>query len=283
MSSLHEREYQVIRKLVFERSRINLGPDKKELVAVRVNKRLRQLRLDSYADYCKLLTASDGEDELKDLVDVISTNFTNFFRERSHFDFLRATALPRFTAGAKAPIKRLRVWSAACSSGEEPYSIAIVLADFFSGKDGWQWQVEAADISTRMLAKARCGIYEAARVILPNPGWLRRYFRKGVDSYAGYYRVKAELRGAVRFHHLNLFQPDYPFAPGLHAIFCRNVMIYFDRATQEQLVNRLADYLLPGGYLFVGHAESLISINHPLDGIEPSVYQKPDRQHGRLQ
>jgi chemotaxis protein methyltransferase CheR len=275
MHSLGEREYQVIRKLVYERSRINLGPDKKALVAGRVNKRLRSLHLDSYGDYCRLLTSSDGENELKDLVDVISTNFTNFFRETSHFEFLRGTALPHFCTVTRSRIKRFRIWSAACSSGEEPYSIAIVLADYFAEKPGWEWQVEATDISTRILVKARTGIYEADRVTLPKPEMLKRYFRKGVRSYDGYYRVKPELRSRVHFQHLNLFQPDYPFVPGLQVIFCRNVMIYFDRPTQEQLVNRLTDFLSPGGFLFVGHAESLIGIKHSLCAIEPSVYQKP--------
>ena len=276
MHSLGEREYQVIRKLVYERSRINLETDRKALVAGRVNKRLLQLRLTTYADYCQFLTGPGGEGELRALVDVISTNFTNFFREASHFDFLRTTALPHFCeAASSSRLKRFRVWSAACSSGEEPYSIAVVLADYFSADAGWDWRVESTDISTRMLAKARTGIYEAKRVTLPKPELLRRYFKKGIRSYDGYYRVKTELRGRVHFHHLNLFQPRYPFAPGLQVIFCRNVMIYFDRPTQEQLVNRLADFLLPGGYLLVGHAESLIGIKHSLCGIEPSVYQKP--------
>ncbi len=274
MVAINETNYDFLRRLVYERSRINLGADKKELVARRVHKRLQALHLASYDDYCDLLRSPAGQDEVTDLLDVISTNVTDFFREPQHFQFLRERLLPgcvRPTAHARASF---RVWSAACSSGEEPYTIAITLAEFARANPAFtQWQVDASDISTRMLEHGARGVYRAERVRLPSPEWLPRYFQRGVGEAEGYYRVKKELRDRVAFHHVNLFQNAYPVPHDLDAIFCRNVMIYFDRETQEALVHRLCRQLAPGGHLFVGHSESLIGIRHRLKCVQPSVYR----------
>jgi chemotaxis protein methyltransferase CheR len=151
--------------------------------------------------------------------------------------------------------------------------MAMVLADFFQNREKLNWQVDASDISTRMLDRGRQGIYRAERVQLPSQEWLHRYFQKGVGAFAGQYRVKSELREHVTFHHLNLFE-TFPFNTGFDAIFCKNVMIYFDRPTQENLVARLHDQLVPGGYLIVGHSESLVGIRHRLKGIQPSIYRR---------
>ena len=272
--SLSEVDYRFIRDLVYERSRISLGDHKQELVAGRVAKRLRQLGLQSYSEYCDFLLTCDGEEELIDLVDAISTNHTSFFRDPGHFDFLRTQILPKLASAARNQARKIRVWSAACSSGEEPYSIGICLAEFFSKTPGWSWEIDATDISTRILARAEAGIYEADHVKLPQPEWLRRYFQRGVNSYAGHYRVKVELRSQVHFHHVNLFQRSYPFPPGYQIVFCRNVMIYFDRATQQQLLKRLADHSAPGALLFVGPSESLIGIRDCFRYCAPGVYQK---------
>ena len=183
--------------------------------------------------------------------------------------------MPDYCAGKK-PFsgEPLRVWSAACSSGQEPYSLAILFADFFRQQQERGWRICASDISTRMLALAQEGIYQSDQVKLPKADWFSAYFQKGTGSCEGHYRVKASLRERVAFRHLDLFERPYPWPEKFHIIFCRNVMIYFDRQTQEQLVMRLAAQLEPAGCLFVGHSESLVGIRHDLKHLRPSIYQK---------
>jgi chemotaxis protein methyltransferase CheR len=270
--ALGEEDYDYLCQLVYERSRINLGSDKRALVSARVAKRLRLLKIGSYREYCNWLKTSAGEEELGQLVDVMSTNHTNFFREEKHFEWLQQTLLPAWRK-QQAPGAVFRAWSAACSSGEEPYTLAIVLAEFF-GADG-PWKIDATDISTRVLARAQQAVYDSDRLAPVPPELLRRYFQRGVGQWEGHYRVKDSLRQHVAFHHLNLFQPDYPFAHQFHFIFCRNVMIYFDRPTQETLIGKLSGRLETGGHLVVGHSESLGGIRHPLRQLQPTIYQKP--------
>jgi len=265
-------QYEFIRNLVYDQSRINLGPDKKELVCSRLRKRLRALKLDSIADYCNFLRSPSGEDEVTGLLDAISTNVTDFFREANHFDFLTSAIIPEWLKNRKQK-DTFRVWSAACSSGEEPYTIAIVLAEALAGtSEGWS--VLATDISNRVLEKAGQAVYRQERLKLPHAELLRRYFQKGVGSWEGHFRVKNSLREKVEFRRVNLIQWPYPFTDRFNAIFCRNVMIYFDRQTQEQLIPRLTEQLAPGGHLFVGHSESLVGIEHGLVCLRPSVYRK---------
>ncbi|MGA7725178.1 MAG: protein-glutamate O-methyltransferase CheR [Opitutaceae bacterium] len=272
------KEYDFIRKLVYDRSRINLGPDKQELVRSRLQKRLRALNLSSLDDYCRLLNGKDGDAEVTALLDAISTNFTNFFREWKHFEFLQNTLLPQWEGTSPGgPSEALRIWSAACSSGEEPYSLAILLADHFRRRAQPQrqaWQIFATDISTRMLSTANQAIYSEEKVKFPDPSWLRNYFQKGVGKWDGSYRVKSELREHITFERLNLIESPYPFSGAFNAIFCRNVMIYFDNPTQRQLIPQLIQHLAPKGYLFVGHSESLLGIEHGLKCVQPSIYQR---------
>ena len=276
MANIGASDYEFIRGLVYDLSRIDLGSDKQELVAARIRKRLRSLGLEDFNQYCHYLRSAGGAEELPTLLDVISTNVTEFFRERQHFEFMERTALPEWSQRqGRRPAGPFRVWSAACSSGEEPYTIAITLAEYARQRPEFTWQVEASDISTRMLKVATQGVYRAERIKLPEPEWLRRYFQRGVGAHEGSCRVKAALRNQVAFHHVNLFGPAYPLRPGLDVIFCRNVMIYFDRATQEHLVSRLTAHLAPGGYLLLGHSESLIGIRHRLATVRPSVFRNP--------
>lgn len=273
-ATLADADYEFLRRLIYERSRINLGPDKRVLLTTRLSKRLQDLQLDGYGDYCALLRSPPGAAELQVLVDRISTNHTNFFREPQHFDFLREKFLPAWRAEVAARGEPLRVWSAASSTGEEPYSVAIHLAENLSPPEKNAWRIEASDISTRVLDKARQGVYDTARLADLDAERVRRHFQKGEGEWAGHFRVKSELRARVRFHHLNLLAPPYPFAQPFHIIFCRNVMIYFDRATQTDLVQHLTDALLPGGFLLVGHSESLSNLKHRLQSVQPAVYQK---------
>ena len=270
---MRDNEFEFIRGLVYERSRISLGPDKRELVSARLGKRLRATNLDSVGDYCRLLQSDNADEELAHLIDVISTNHTFFFREEAHFDFLRDVAAPEMASRARAEHwAQFRVWSAACSSGEEPYSIAMTLADCLPQ---WPWEIAATDISHRILAKAQAGIYREEPVGKLPPATIKACFQRGFGPQEGNYRVRSELRGRVHFHQLNLLEGEPPFREPFQVIFCRNVMIYFDRPTQEELVDRLTRRLVPGGYLFVGHAESLTNLRHGLKLIRPAIYQRP--------
>ena len=271
-ATLTAQAYEFLAQLVYERSRIRLGFDKQSLVSGRLGQRLRALGLSNYEEYCSLLRSPHAEDEISELIDLISTNHTHFFREAAHFDVLQRDVLPALTGRLGFAQRPLRFWSAAASSGEEVYSLAIVLAEFARVRPAFTWQIDASDISQRMLDRCRRGIYAAEKVELPSPELLERYFQRGFGEREGYYRVKAELRRHVGVQYINLFQPHYPLPKGLDVIFCRNVMIYFDVPSRELLVNRLTEQLAPGGYLFVGHSESLIGISHSLKSVWPSVY-----------
>ena len=280
MSSLIEpktisREaYHFIAAKVYEHSRIRLGDDKQALVSGRLAKRLRALNLDSFDMYCTFLESAKGAEEIGPLVDSISTNHTHFFREIEHINFLRDVALKEWFPQVTRNREVFKFWSAACSSGEEPYTIAIVLAEYARAHGVFNWQIEASDISSRILAKAQAAIYDESRLQLPQPEWLQRYFQKGAGNFAGQYRVKDALIKQVKFHRLNLLQAQYPVQPNQHVIFCRNVMIYFDTATQQELVLKLINQLTPGGYFVVGHSESLLGIKHPLKSVKPGIYRK---------
>lgn len=274
---MRSSDYQFIRETVYQHSRINLGTDKTELVSARLAKRLRATGHETISDYCDELRARPDEDEISELIDVISTNHTFFFREEGHFKALRDAILPDLLERrARAGWPTLRVWSAACSSGEEPYSIAIALAEFFARRrDAWPWRIDGTDISSRVLRKAELGIYPAATVARLPPGFARSYFQTGYGDQQGNFRVRSTLRDCMTFQRLNLVDGSIPFPEPFHVIFCRNVMIYFDRETQTQLVARLKARLVPGGYLLVGHSESLSGINHGLKLIAPATYQAP--------
>lgn len=273
-TELAEEDYQFICQLVYDHSRIHLGKDKRVLVTARLNKRLRFHRLPNYREYCQFLRSAAGAEELTTLIDSISTNHTHFFREIKHFDFLRDKFLPDWPARTSGRGEPLRVWSAASSTGEEPYTIAIHLAENLAPAEAGAWSIEATDISTRVLEIARTGVYELDRLQGVTPELLRRYFQKGIGEWEGHFRVKESLRRRVNFHHLNLLENKYPFTEPFQIIFCRNVMIYFDRPTQETLVSYLSARLVPGGYLLVGHSESLSGVKHSLKMVQPAIYRK---------
>ena len=271
---MRENEFDFIRGLVYEHSRINLGPDKRELVSARLGKRLRATNLTSVSDYCQLLKAGNDEGELAHLIDAISTNHTFFFRETAHFDFLRETALPEMKARAKSERwMQFNVWSAACSSGEEPYSIAMTLKEELG--ETWSWHIQATDISNRILEKARSGIYREDTISKLDDNRVRRYFQRGHGPQEGNFRIKPALQSGITFQQLNLLEGRAPFSEAFQVIFCRNVMIYFDRSTQEELVQKLTQHIVPGGYLFVGHSESLTGIRHSLQTVRPAIYRRP--------
>jgi chemotaxis protein methyltransferase CheR len=264
-------EFRQIADLAYQRFGLDLKRGKEALVAARLGKKLRQLGFHSFADYHQHVLADKTGDRLVELIDALTTNHTSFLRERAHFDFLIRAANEEFHE-----IAGLRVWSAACSSGEEPYSIAMCLTEALR-QTRRQFQIRATDISTRVLATAQRGVYPAARFDDVPDAWRRAYLLRGKAESQGFYKVKPELAERIQFERLNLIEP-FPERGKFHVIFCRNVMMYFDKATQQDIVQRLTGCLERGGYLFVGHAESLTSIEHSLDYVRPATYrnQKPE-------
>lgn len=263
---LNDQEFSQFQKLIYQLAGINLSPAKKALVGARLAKRLAHYHLDTYGDYFKLLTSAHNADELQVTVDLLTTNETYFFREPKHFDFLRGKVL-----SAHKPGNNFRVWSAACSSGEEAYSIAMVLADHLGGDP---WEVVASDISTRVLEKARNGHYPMDRIHGISQEHLSRYCLKGVGTQNNTLLVDKKLRSRVSFMQVNLNQ-SLPNLGTFDLIFLRNVMIYFDQKTKRQIVQRMLPLLKPGGHFLVGHSESLNGVVDTLHPLAPSIYLKP--------
>lgn len=263
---LGDQEFAQFRDLIYRIAGISMSPTKKQLVSSRLAKRLRHHNFSSYGDYFRLITSPGGKNELQVAVDSLTTNETHFFREPKHFDFLRQQVIPARKTG-----RGLRIWSAACSSGEEPYSIAMML-DESLGKE--PWEVVASDISTHVLEKARNGLYPAERIPeIPKP-YLSRYCLKGVGDHHGTMLIEPSLRERVRFIPHNLL--DTPARLGeFDVIFLRNVMIYFDQETKRQVVSKLLPLLRPGGYFLIGHSESLNGVTEDVRLVKPAVYRKP--------
>lgn len=263
-------EIEFIIAFIYERSRIRLHDGKEALIRARLGKRMRLLGIGSLREYCAFIRSPAGQDEVQSAIDALTTNYTHFLREESHFDFLVKTALPALLAQGQ---RRFNVWSAACATGEEPYTIAMYLAEHYPLAEGWDWRVVASDISTKALGVAQSGVYSEDRVRHLPDVWLRRHFQLGHGRWAGHYRVKAALAGRIEFRQVNLLEP-YEHHHSFEIVFCRNVMIYFDRPTQEQLVTRMTRFLVPRGYLLIGHSESLNGLSVPVHCLRPSVYQK---------
>jgi chemotaxis protein methyltransferase CheR len=266
-AELNTQQFHKISDMVYRKAGINLKQGKEALVRARLMKRLRRLRIERVEDYLDYIESEEGAPEIAALIDVMTTNKTSFFREMEHFDFLKDHVLPGLTA------HRLRFWSAACSSGEEPYSIAILLRECLSGIDRRDVRVLATDISRRVLDKARRAVYPLSAVAeLPNPAY-RQYFAPERSGPEREVRVVPEVTGLVHLAYLNLMEP-WPMKGPFQVVFCRNVMIYFDRPTQQTLINRFWDYLENGGYLFVGHSEGLSAVKHRFRYVRPAIYQK---------
>jgi chemotaxis protein methyltransferase CheR len=259
--------------LIYERSRIRLSREKEALIRARLGKRMRALGLATLPEYCDLLTSPGGVEEVQRAIDALTTNFTQFLREREHFEITVDEVLPRLLAGKQ---KQFGIWSAACATGEEPYTMAFHLEEHFPSAAGWDWRIRATDISTRALDKAARGIYPDERLADLPQGWVRKYFQRGMGSCAGHCRVKTHLQQRISFQQMNLLETAHADDGTFEVIFCRNVMIYFDRVTQQQVVTRLAKALRPGGYLFTGRSESLSGLAMPLKCLRPSIYQKPE-------
>ena len=271
-SDLTAAQFREISRTVYEIAGIQLREGKEGLVRSRLAKRLRALNLPSFEAYLERVRADARE--LAEMVDQLTTNKTSFFRESAHFDFLRDRVLPTMGAGP------VRIWSAGCSSGEEPYTLAMIIRDAWSDADRRDVKILATDISRRVLATAQAGVYPDALMEEVAPELLRRHWTRSAATPAGGrpdsgtgWRANDALRKLVTFAPLNLMG-KWPMRGPFQAIFCRNVMIYFDKATQQALIERYYDLLAPGGHLFVGHSESLSALSHRFSYVQPAVYRK---------
>jgi chemotaxis protein methyltransferase CheR len=269
---LGDAEFDFIRHVIAENAGIVLGPNKRHLVQGRLLRRLRELGLPSYEAYCDHLRES-GPEELVGLINALTTNVTAFFRENHHFEALSSYMLPEAIKRNESA-RRLRLWSAGCSTGEEPYCLAMVLAEIAQVVPRWDVKVLATDIDSDVIAAAQRGVYPLDRLGALSPQRLQRWFSKGQGAQAGNAMVKPELRNLVTFRPLNLLH-TWPMRGPFDVIFCRNVMIYFDQGTRERLVQRFAELLAPGGYLCIGHSESIHGNAVPLTLVGKTIYRKP--------
>ncbi|MCX8043316.1 MAG: protein-glutamate O-methyltransferase CheR [Desulfobacterota bacterium] len=273
---ISDTEFNLLRKLVYERFGINLTEAKKSLVVSRLQKTIRSLGMRSFKQYYDYLMADTTGSALDTLINRISTNHTFFYRESNHFEFFRSRVLPEMSSRIRTMgCRDLRIWCAGCSSGEEAYTLIIEMKEFFGSEyDLWDAGLLATDISTNALQKAVTGEYTEDNVA-HLPAYARRYFKKISDDR---YRVSDELKREITFRRFNLMTPVFPFRKPFHVIFCRNVMIYFDQMTRSELIRKFYQCLVPEGYLFIGHSESLGREQTLFQYIMPAVYRKKQKE-----
>jgi chemotaxis protein methyltransferase CheR len=278
--SVSEADFLLFQRLIEREAGIHLAPVKKALLVGRLARRLRELGIRTLREYYKRVASDPAE--LTHMLDCISTNETHFFREPSHFDFLSSQVLPRWNGEAKAGArpKQVRVWSAGCSTGEEPYSLAMTLLDHLPSSAGWHIDILATDLSTRVLKRASEGQWPIQKAEEIPDGYLKSYMLRGTGSQEGRMKAGLEIRQAVRFERLNLLEgSSFPSSKLFDLIFCRNVLIYFQPETKQQVIQRLLNHLAPDGYLFVGHSESLNHLTDAVHSVIPTVYTR--RRDGR--
>ena len=269
--ALSQPEFDRLRELVREHTGIALSEAKRQLVYGRLARRLRALKMDSFGEYIDMIETGDPA-ELEEFVNAVTTNLTSFFREPHHFEYLARDALPALVARS-AGAHRLRIWCCAASTGEEPYSIAMVLREAENLLRGWDVKLLATDLDSAVLATGAAGVYAAERFQGMDPKRMTRFFEKGTGPQSGKLRAREELRNLVTFRQLNLMQ-DWPLRGPLDAIFCRNVVIYFDKATQRTLFERMATLQRPGDLLFLGHSESLYRVSERYELIGRTIYRR---------
>jgi len=273
---LTDRDFNKFSAFIYDICGIKLPPIKKTMLSARLQKRLRRLNLSSYSAYLDYVLSPEGQaNELYHMIDVVSTNKTDFFRESQHFDVMNQKVLPEFVArhGNRPQPHKLRVWSAGCSTGQEPYTLAMVLQEFREKHPQFDYEILATDICTQALAAAAEAIY-TDEVVAPVPVIMRqKYLMKGKGQHKGFHRVVPELRQKVNFQRLNFMDRDFGIDKKMDIIFCRNVIIYFDRETQRALFEKFYRQFVKGGFLFTGHSESLEGITDRMERIESAVYK----------
>ena len=269
--SFTTRDFNDIRELVNHNTGIVLSDAKQDMVYSRLAKRLRKLGLKDFKDYCALIK-SENSDEITHFVNAVTTNLTSFFRENHHFEYLKETLIPELISSQTGQ-KQLRIWSSGCSTGEEPYSISMALKEALVSHPGYDAKLLATDLDTNVLDTACQGIYNEGRVNGISEERLKRWFLKGKDNSSDKVKVSSELQDMITFRQLNLMN-EWPMRGSFDIIFCRNVVIYFDKPTQRLLFDRYADILAPGGHLFIGHSETLYKVTDRFELIGNTIYRK---------
>ncbi|RVU06845.1 protein-glutamate O-methyltransferase CheR [Novosphingobium umbonatum] len=269
---LSPRNFKQLSAFIYDRTGIRMPPSKQTMLEGRLRRRARALDAETLNEYCAMVLQGEVDDsELVHLINAVTTNKTDFFREPRHFDYLRNTLLPAYQAAGRRSIS---AWSAACSIGAEPYTLAMVLDDYAQAHGGPDYAILATDLDTNVLATAIRGIY-SEEMLEPVPALLRqRYVMQANDRRRGEGRIVPELRSRIGFAQLNLMDSHYPIGKPVDMIFCRNVLIYFDKPTQQKVVSRLCDNLVSGGYLFLGHSESITGLDLPLTPASNTVFKR---------
>jgi len=273
-AKLTDTEFNRLSAFIYKEAGIKMPPVKKVMLQSRLQKRLRQLNITSFKDYVDYVFGPKGGDnEIIHMLDVVSTNKTDFFREPGHFDFLREVVLPEFAEQFHFQ-KQIKIWSAGSSSGEEAYTIAMVIKEFAEKHSNVDFSILGTDISTDILQKAVNAVYKEERVEAIPANIKRKFFLKSKDRTNPTVRVVSELRKKVNFRRLNFMHDVYDVPDHFDIVFCRNVLIYFDRQTQERVINKLCTKLKVGGYFFLGHSESIMNMNVPLEQIKPTIFRR---------
>lgn len=272
-TELSDAEFQKLSSFIYKEYGIKLPPVKKIMLQSRLHKRLKTLELNSFKEYLDYVFSKQGmEEEVIQMMDVVSTNKTDFFREPSHFEYMQHHLLPRIAETKKSiPIK---IWSAACSSGEEPYTIAITMEEFKAQNRALEYNILGTDISTRVLDTAQKAVYPMSRVDMIPIQLKKKYFLKSKDLTNPRVKIAPSIRSKISFKRLNFMDNDYLVGDTFDIIFCRNVLIYFDKETQERVINKLCSKLAVKGTFFLGHSESLTGISAPLKQIKPTIFEK---------
>ena len=270
-AKLSDDEFEKLSNFIYTRYGIKMPPAKKIMLQSRLQKRLKALKLYSFTDYVKYVFSKEGTEEIVHMMDVVSTNKTDFYREPAHFDFLKEMVLPKYL---EKNIHKLKVWSAGCSSGQEVYTLAIVISEFLEKNPTFDFQILGTDISTQVLKKAYAAIYPEQDVAMIPLETKRKYLLKSKDPNKKQVRIIKKLRNKTKYMRLNFMDEHYPINELYDIIFCRNVLIYFDRETQEKVINRLCRHLKPDGYFFLGHSESITNIDVPLQQLKPTIFVK---------
>lgn len=270
-AELSLEQFKKLSDFIYSNYGLKMPITKKVLVESRLHRRLKVLNIDNFTEYLSYVFSTKNHEEIVNMIDVISTNKTDFFRENIHFEYIKNTILPTVNP-LSTPI--YNIWSAGCSSGEEPYTIAMTLSQYAEQHRGLDYRILATDISTIVLEAAKQGIYHESKSKDIPPMLLKKYFLKSKDTNDQLVRVIPELRSKVTFQRLNFMDSTYNISTMFDIVFCRNVLIYFDKQTQEKVINNLCTKLKKGGYLFLGHSESIIGINVPLKQMQPTIFVK---------
>lgn len=272
-SALSDRDFRRFQTIIYRTAGIHLSHNKRAMLAARLSKRLRALKLEHYGEYLDRVEAS-GE-EMAEMLDCVATNETRFFREQKQFDFLHSVLIPRWTSEADAGkrARTLRVWSAGCSTGEEPYSLAMSLLGSLPPQ--WDVSIVATDLSTRALETAISGVWSIEKASSIPEAWLKRFMLRGRGSQQGKMKAGREIRSVITFLRMNLNNDDSPAGSGFDLILCRNVLIYFDAESRRRVIDHLIDRIAAGGFLFIGHAETLHGVSTRVRGVAPTIYQLP--------